>query len=127
VYGHEELRRRLLESASAGRLPQSLLFTGPEGAGKQRLALWLGSSLLCTADAVERPCGRCRSCHLADDLQHPDIHWFFPVQSPKGSLTPEKRREKLEEARLEVLASRRDNPLQSVEPCLLYTSPSPRD
>lgn len=116
MYGHEELRRRLLESASAGRLPQSLLFTGPEGAGKQRLALWLGSSLLCTADAVERPCGRCRSCHLADDLQHPDIHWFFPVQSPKGSLTPEKRREKLEEARLEVLASRRDNPLQSVEP-----------
>jgi DNA polymerase-3 subunit delta' len=48
-------------------------------------------------------------------LQHPDLHWFFPVPSPKGSHTPEKRREKLEDARLEVLASRRDNPLQSVE------------
>ena len=25
----------------------------------------------------------------AERLQHPDLHWFFPVQSPKGSLTPE--------------------------------------
>jgi len=64
---------------------------------------------------MERPCGRCRSCRLAADLQHPDLHWFFPVPSPGGSLTPEKRREKLEDARLETLASRRENPLQSVE------------
>lgn len=116
VYGHEDLRRRLQESAAARRLPQSLLFTGPEGAGKQRLALWLGTSLLCAADPTERPCGRCRSCHLAADLQHPDIHWFFPVASPGGSLTPEKRREKLEDARLETLAARRENPFQSAEP-----------
>ena len=116
VYGHEELRRRLLESVSARRLRQSLLFIGPEGVGKQRLALWLGSSLLCEAVPEGRPCGQCRSCRLSADLQHPDLHWFFPVQSPKGSHTPEKRREKLEDARLEVLASRRDDPLQSVEP-----------
>ena len=115
VYGHEELRRRLLESVSARRLPQSLLFTGPEGVGKQRLALWLGSALLCEAGPGERPCEQCRSCRLSADLQHRDLHWFFPVQAPKGSHTPEKRREKLENARLEVLAGRRDNPLQSVE------------
>jgi DNA polymerase-3 subunit delta' len=116
VYGHEELRRRLLDSATARRLPQSLLFTGPEGVGKQRLALWLGKALLCEAAPAERPCGRCRSCYLAADLQHPDLHWFFPVPSPKGSHTPEKRREKLEEARLELLAARRDNSVQALEP-----------
>ena len=116
VYGHEDLRRRLSESAAARRLPQSLLFIGPEGGGKQRLALWLGALLLCDGDPTDRPCGRCRSCHLAANLQHPDIHWFFPVPSPRGSLTPEKRREKLEDARLETLASRRENPLQSEDP-----------
>jgi DNA polymerase-3 subunit delta' len=84
--------------------------------GKQRLALWLGTLVLCEADPIERPCGRCRSCHLAADLQHPDLHWFFPVPSPRGSLTPQKRREKLEEARLETLAARRETSLQSVEP-----------
>lgn len=116
VYGHEDLRRRLLESAAARRLPQSLLFTGPEGGGKQRLALWLGAALLCEADPPRRPCGSCRSCRLAAGLQHPDLHWFFPVSSPRGSLTPEKRREKLEQARLDALAARRENPLQSAEP-----------
>ena len=116
VYGHEDLRRRLSDSARARRLPQSLLFVGPQGTGKQRLALWLGALLLCEADAPERPCGRCRSCHLADELQHPDIHWFFPVPSPKGSLTPEKRREKLEDARLESLSARRQHPIQAEDP-----------
>jgi len=116
VYGHAELRRRLSESVAAQRLPQSLLFVGPEGTGKQRLALWLGSLVLCESDPEERPCGRCRSCHLAGELQHPDLHWFFPVPSPKGSLTPEKRREKLEDARLEILADRRESSLQTERP-----------
>ncbi len=57
-----------------------------------------------------RPCGRCTSCHLADDLQHPDIHWFFPLPSPK-KVSGDRRRQKLEEARLEELESRRANPL----------------
>ena len=110
--GLEDLRRRLSESAAAGRLPQSILFAGPEGGGKQRLGLWLGAMLLCEADADRRPCGRCRSCRLASDLQHPDIHWFFPLPSPKRASGPDKRREKLEEARAEALAARRQSPLQ---------------
>jgi len=108
----EDLRRRLSDSAVAGRLPQSILLTGPEGSGKQRLGLWLGALLLCEAEPERRPCGRCRSCRLASDLQHPDIHWFFPLPSPKRVSSPEKRREKLEEARAEALAARRQSPLQ---------------
>lgn len=112
VYGLADLRQRLSDSAVAGRLPQSILLTGPAGSGKQRLGLWLGAMLLCEAEADQRPCGLCRSCRLASDLQHPDIHWFFPLPSPKRASSPEKRREKLEEARAEALASRRDGPLQ---------------
>ena len=115
VCGLEDLRRRLLQSAVDGRLPQSILLTGPEGSGKQRLGLWLGAMLLCEAETESRPCGRCRSCRLASELQHPDIHWFFPLPSPKRAASPEKRREKLEEARAEALAARRQNPLQLPE------------
>ncbi len=105
--GHEDLRRRLDEAAREGRLPQSLLFHGPEGVGKQRLALWLGRRLLCP----EGGCGDCRSCRLADRLEHPDLHWFFPLPRPKGASSREKLREKLEEARLEALEERRSEPL----------------
>lgn len=108
VVGHRELQGRLRRAAASGRLPQSLLFRGPPGTGKQRLALWLAGLVLCEAD--ERPCGMCKSCRLADGLQHPDIHWYFPLPSPRG-VAAHKRREKLEEARLEELEARRERPL----------------
>ncbi len=43
IVGHRELRERLAAAIASGRLSQSLLFRGPPGVGKQRLALWLAS------------------------------------------------------------------------------------
>lgn len=76
VYGHAVLRQRLADAARAHRLPASLLLHGPAGVGKQRLALWLGTLLLC--ESPEAPCGRCQSCRYAAELAHPDLHWIFP-------------------------------------------------
>lgn len=79
LYGHTALRERLRTSAQRGTLPASLLFHGPVGVGKQRLALWLGQALVCSSPtAVGEPCGQCQSCRYATALGHPDVHWFFP-------------------------------------------------
>ncbi len=102
--GHEELQQRLADSVRRGRLPSSLLLYGPAGVGKQRLALWLGQLLLCEERSA---CGRCRACRLSVRLEHPDLHWFFPLPRPRGASTPQKLRERLEEARLEEIAERR--------------------
>jgi DNA polymerase-3 subunit delta' len=111
--GHHELRDRMRRASARGRLPQSLLFHGPEGVGKQRLGLWLGALLLCTGEVPEqeRPCGDCRSCRLAGRLEHPDLHWYFPLRRPTGTSSREKLREKLEEARMEELDRIREEPL----------------
>jgi DNA polymerase-3 subunit delta' len=77
IYGHEALRQRLRTAAARGTLASSILLHGPRGIGKQRLALWLGQLLLCSAEG-ERPCGRCQHCKYALALVHPDLHWFFP-------------------------------------------------
>ena len=82
LYGHDALQARLAEQADRGALPSSLLFQGPAGIGKQRLALWLGARLLC--EAAERPCGMCQHCRYASEMQHPDLRWFFPRVKPKG-------------------------------------------
>lgn len=104
VYGHDAIRHRLAQAHQAGRLPSSLLFTGPRGVGKQRLALWLGQRMLCegstgtrdplglieattAADAIE-PCGHCQQCRYSARLQHPDLHWYFPRLKPKDSREP---------------------------------------
>ena len=81
LYGHEDLRRRLREAADRGALPASILLHGPQGVGKQRLALWLGQMLLCPEPA--RPCGRCQTCRYAAELTHPDLHWIFPRPRPR--------------------------------------------
>jgi DNA polymerase-3 subunit delta' len=76
LYGHDHLRTRLARGVAAGSLPASLLFHGPRGVGKQRLALWLAQLLLCENDPA--PCGTCKSCQYARNLTHPDLHWYFP-------------------------------------------------
>ncbi len=108
--GHEELQRRFRAAAGAGRLPQSLLLHGPDGVGKQRLGLWIAALVLCESDGTERPCGVCPACKMVGSLRHPDLHWFFPLSSPRGSHTPKKRRELLEEARIDALELRRQEP-----------------
>ena len=84
LIGHEALRERFRSAMARGALPSSLLLHGPRGVGKQRLALWLGASLLCTGPG-ERPCGTCASCRYCGDLTHPDLHWVFPRPRPKES------------------------------------------
>ncbi|MBU6366869.1 MAG: hypothetical protein KJT01_11720 [Gemmatimonadetes bacterium] len=91
LHGHHAIRSRLAAAAADGRLPASLLFTGPRGVGKQRLALWLGQLLLCeqaTRERLPEPCGGCLHCRNAARCAHPDLHWYFPLKLRKGSETP---------------------------------------
>lgn len=105
LYGHASLKKVFRESARRGSLPASLLLHGPAGAGKQRLALWIGQMLLCQG-ASEKPCGECRSCRYATELSHPDLHWFFPRPRPKDSdPSADEVREDLREAIAERLAN----------------------
>lgn len=83
IYGHQKLRQRLAKSIVSGKLPGSILFHGPRGAGKQRLALWLAQTLLCDRD--NPPCGACQSCRYFVELAHPDLHWIFPRPRLKDS------------------------------------------
>jgi DNA polymerase-3 subunit delta' len=48
-------------------------------------------------------------------LEHPDMHWFFPLPRPKGS-SADRLGEALEEARAAELAARRAAPLQPTLP-----------
>jgi len=123
VFGHADVRRDLDGAIRRGDLPGSLLFHGPAGVGRQTLALWLARRLVCPQPADDGPCGECRGCRLALDLQHPDIHWFFPLPRPKGASGPERLAEALEAARYEALAERRRDRLHQSpddEPTGLY-------
>ncbi len=109
--GHEELRDSLQRALAKETLPATVLIHGMPGCGKQTLALWLARTRLCTEDPA--PCDRCTSCRVALRLEHPDIHWHFPLARPKGSHSPQRLAELLETARHERLAELRREPLRA--------------
>ena len=84
LFGHADVRARLADARARGALPASILFHGPRGVGKQRLALWLGQLLLCASPGRE-PCGECQHCRFMEELRHPDLAWFFPRPRLKDS------------------------------------------
>ncbi|HUF12863.1 MAG TPA: hypothetical protein VMN78_07185 [Longimicrobiales bacterium] len=107
LVGHERIRDGLARAIHTGRLPGSLLLHGPAGVGKQRIGIWLARRILCeAAGAATEPCGECPSCRLLQRLEHPDFHWFFPVENIPGR--GEKRADAFEDARAEALATRRE-------------------
>jgi DNA polymerase-3 subunit delta' len=62
------------------RLPHSLCFVGPEGVGKELMAVDFAARLNCeTPDDDERRA--CPSCRKVRTLEHADVHLVYPVPS----------------------------------------------
>ena len=109
VWGHGALRDVLGRARRDARFPSALLLHGPRGVGKQRLALWAAQLLLCERPGAA-PCDACHSCHLALGIQHPDLHWHFPLARPKG-VSGDRLGDALEQVRGERLAEARAQPI----------------
>jgi len=116
LIGHERVKTRLAGAHASGKLPQALLLAGPRGVGKQRLALWLAQLIHCEAPGGgQEPCGQCHPCRLVLSLQHPDVHWFVPVELSKRGGTgvgdADKQVELVADALAEEMVARREQPL----------------
>ena len=62
-----------------GRIPHAQLFTGITGIGKLQLALAYAQYLNCPNRTEEDSCGTCPTCLQFEKLQHPDLHFAFPI------------------------------------------------
>jgi DNA polymerase-3 subunit delta' len=81
VYGQERVKSLIERSAAAGLFGNSLLFEGPYGVGKERMAFWFAGLLLCESGAS---CGSCTPCRKALRLTHPDLLWMIPAPGEDG-------------------------------------------
>ncbi len=80
LIGQQATWQRLLADLTANRVPHALMLTGPAGAGKLALAVEFAKALLCQQpNADGTPCGTCPSCKMAAKLEHPDLHFTFPI------------------------------------------------
>ena len=96
IIGQQAVKERLISAVVEDKLPHSLMLCGPEGNGGLALAVALAQYLLCTGRAgkpaeqglfgmseavppLRHACGHCLGCQMASTLEHPDLHFIFPV------------------------------------------------
>ena len=79
IIGQEETKHQLRQAVQEGRVPHAQLFTGITGIGKLQLALAYAQYLNCPHRTDEDSCGTCPTCLQFAHLQHPDLHFVFPI------------------------------------------------
>src|SRR5256885_810047 len=62
LVGNTQAMHTLLRLIANGRLPNSLLFAGPDGVGKRQFALETARTILCHEKANDEACGVCAVC-----------------------------------------------------------------
>jgi DNA polymerase-3 subunit delta' len=83
IVGHSHLIELLRTAVARDRVPQSLLFAGPDGVGKRTVAIALAQALNCPAARVDPSakrrapsadaCGTCPTCRRIAAGQHTDV------------------------------------------------------
>ncbi len=87
IIGQERIKADLRRSVAEGHVAHALLLTGREGVGKLQLAVAYAQYLSCTQRTATDSCGICPSCLQYQKLQHPDLHFAFPiVKSDSGDV-----------------------------------------
>ena len=71
--GHARLIALLASAARRGSLPPALLFAGPAGVGKWRMAQALAQAVNCPSPLDGDACGTCRSCDRIARGVHVDV------------------------------------------------------
>ncbi len=89
LLGQTLVKERLISMVESGKVPQALLFVGPQGVGKALAALFLVQALSCPERQKGDACGRCPSCIQVKRQLYPDLL----------IVEPEKRQIKIEQIR----------------------------
>ncbi len=93
ILGHERPMALLEKARANGRVAHAYLFSGPEGVGKERVAMAFAAALNCQ-DPEQQPCGHCESCGRIARGSHPDLRVVAceAERVSRGEREPEKGR-----------------------------------
>lgn len=118
VAGHSRTKAHLQTLLREKRTPHAMLFSGPQGVGKRKLAAATAAALLCLSPKDGLACGECESCRRMATGTHPDFYAVVPEKSGKAarSIKIEQIRDlRAEAARVPRLSARRVILMDDVE------------
>lgn len=71
ILGNDRLREVLTRLRASGRMPNAMLFAGPDGVGKRLFALEVARSLVCRSPKGSAACGECSACVRTGQFELP--------------------------------------------------------
>jgi DNA polymerase III subunit delta' len=83
IVGQERVKTLLKRTLISGQVAHAYLFYGPEGVGKDALAIEFAKTLNCRAGGQEA-CGVCPQCQRMESFQHPNIRFVFALPVGKN-------------------------------------------
>ncbi|MBN1599721.1 MAG: DNA polymerase III subunit delta [Bacteroidales bacterium] len=93
VAGQDKVKKKLIAAVKRDRISHAQLFFGPEGCGSLALGIAYAQYIACPDKNDDDSCGECPSCRKFNKLEHPDLHFSFPVnttqQVPKDPVSDE--------------------------------------
>ena len=85
ITGQQTAAQQLRDAIDHDRMPHALMISGREGSGAMTLALTAAQYILCEHHTPDgESCEQCPHCLQVHKLQHPDLHFAFPVVNKKG-------------------------------------------
>lgn len=79
VIGQQNVKDHLIREVQSDKIGHAHLFLGKSGYGTLPLALAFIQYVFCEQRSDTDSCGVCRSCKAVSGLNHPDLHFVFPV------------------------------------------------
>ncbi|MEG1634406.1 MAG: DNA polymerase III subunit delta' [Rikenellaceae bacterium] len=79
IIGQDKIKKQLIENVKNGRIPHAQLFSGLTGYGSLAMAMAYAQYVNCENRGEEDSCGKCGNCYKYNNLQHPDLHFIFPI------------------------------------------------
>lgn len=83
IIGHDEIKRKLIQSVKENRVSHAQLFLGQGGFGTLPLALAYAQYINCENKGEHDSCGHCHSCLQFEKFMHPDLHFVIPTNTTK--------------------------------------------
>jgi DNA polymerase-3 subunit delta' len=116
VIDQEPIGRMLMTAFRSGHLPHAMIFVGPEGVGKDAVALELARLVLCPNGKGDDDCS---VCHRAAKIGHPDLQFVVPLPRSSGSSSDEplgvKLKASAEEDLIAQLKLKAENPYHEIQ------------
>lgn len=85
IPGNKEIKDTLRSLVDADKIPHALMLYGQPGIGKMMTARAFAQYAHCQHRHNGEPCGQCPSCRQHQSLNHPDVHFSYPIVKSKAN------------------------------------------